>query len=78
MLSASEQRKFDYFYYEGIRLKNAGKFDSSYEMFRHCLEIDSTSSAAMFEISSYYIQLEQPEKAVSLLKKTVNYSPENQ
>ena len=78
MLSASEQRKFDYFYYEGIQLKNAGKFDSYYEMFRHCLEIDSTSSAAMFEISSYYIQLEQPEKAVSLLKKTVNYSHENQ
>jgi tetratricopeptide (TPR) repeat protein len=77
-LNISEQRKFDYFYYEGIRLKNAEKYDASYEMFRHCLEIDSTSSAAIFEISSYYIQLNQPEKAVSLLKNTVRYSPENQ
>jgi tetratricopeptide (TPR) repeat protein len=77
-LSVPEQRKFDYFYYEGVRMKNAGKYDVSYEMFKHCLEIDSTSSAAMFEISSYYIQLNQPEKAVSLLKNTVLYSPENQ
>jgi tetratricopeptide (TPR) repeat protein len=72
-----EQRKFDYFFYEGIRLKNTGKFDASYEMFKHCLAIDSTSSAAMFEISSYYLQLDQPEKAVSLLKKTITYAPHN-
>jgi tetratricopeptide (TPR) repeat protein len=73
-----EQRKFDYFYYEGVRLKNAGKQDVSYEMFKHCLEMDSTSSAAMFEISSYYIRQNRPEKAVSLLKNAVLYSPENQ
>ncbi|MDR1523871.1 MAG: tetratricopeptide repeat protein [Tannerella sp.] len=77
-ISVGEQRKFDYFYYEGIRLKNAGNFDASYEMFKHCLEIDSTSSVALFEISSAYIQLDQPEKAVSLLKKAVKYSPNNQ
>jgi tetratricopeptide (TPR) repeat protein len=73
-----EQRKFDYFFYEGLRLKHAGKYDSSYEMFRHCLELDSTSSVAMFEISSYYIQLNQSENAVSLLKKAVACSPDNQ
>ncbi|MDR0712915.1 MAG: tetratricopeptide repeat protein [Bacteroidales bacterium] len=77
-LSISEQRKFDYFYYEGVRLKNAAKYDASYEMFRRCLEIDSTSSVAMFDISSYYIQMNQPEKAVVLLRKTVACSPHNQ
>ncbi|MDR1115695.1 MAG: tetratricopeptide repeat protein [Tannerella sp.] len=77
-ISVEKQRKFDYFYYEGIRLKNAGKFDTSYEMLKHCLEIDSTSSVAMFEISSFYIQLDQPDKAISLLKKAIKYSPNNQ
>ncbi len=77
-LSATEQRKVDYFFYEGLKLKNAGKFDSSFEMFRHCLEIDSMSSAALFELSSYYIQLNQPEKAVSLMKKAIVYTPDNQ
>ncbi|MDR0393783.1 MAG: tetratricopeptide repeat protein [Tannerella sp.] len=74
----AQQRKFDYFYYEGLRLKNVEKYDSSYEMFRRCLEIDSTSSAAMFEISSYYLQLNRPENAVALLKKAVANSPDNQ
>ncbi|MDR0574588.1 MAG: tetratricopeptide repeat protein [Tannerella sp.] len=77
-LSAAEQRKLDYFFYEGLKLKNAEKFDSSFEMFRHCLEIDSTSSAALFELSSYYIQLNRPEKAVALMKKTIAYTPDNQ
>ena len=76
-LKIDEQRKFDYFYYEGLKLKNAEKFDSSFEMFRHCLEIDSTSSAALFELSSYYIQMNQPEKAVSMMKKAVEYSQGN-
>ena len=77
-LSIAEQRKFDYFYYEGLKLKNAEKFDSSFEMFRHCLEIDSTSSAALSELASYYIQLNRAEKAVSMMKKAIEYSPDNQ
>ena len=30
-----DQRKFDYFY-EGLNLKNAGKFDAAYDAFNHC------------------------------------------
>ena len=76
-LSIAEQRKFDYFFYEGLRLKNAEKFDSSFEMFRYSLNIDSTSSAALFELANYHIQLEQGEKAVAMIKKAVAYSPDN-
>jgi tetratricopeptide (TPR) repeat protein len=59
-------------------MRNAGKFDASYEMFKHCLAIDSTSSAAMFELSAFYRQLDQPDKAISLLKKAIRYAPNNQ
>ena len=76
-LTPAEALKFEYFFYEGIRLKNIEKPDGSFEMFRHCLEIDSTSSAALFELSSVYINFNQPEKAVSLMKKAVIYSPDN-
>jgi len=76
-LTPAEERKFDYFFYEGLKLKHAAKFDSSFEMFRHCLEIDSTSSAALFELSVSYILFDHPEKAVPLLKNAVAYSPEN-
>ncbi|MDR0845851.1 MAG: tetratricopeptide repeat protein [Tannerella sp.] len=76
-LSASKQRKLDYFYYEGLTLKNAAKFDAAYEIFKYCLEIDSTSSVVLYELASFYLQMEQPEKAASLLKQAVAYSPDN-
>ena len=76
-LSPLEERKFDYFFYEGLKLKNAEKFDASFEMFKHCISIDSTSSAALFELSSFYINIDQPEKAVALLKKSIAYAPNN-
>jgi len=77
-LSVADERKFDYFFLEGLKLKHAEKFDSSFEMFRYCLEIDSTSSAALSELSTYYILLNQPEKAVTPMKRAVLYSPDNQ
>ncbi|MDR1676586.1 MAG: tetratricopeptide repeat protein [Tannerella sp.] len=73
----SVQRKVDYFFLEGINLKNAGKFDAAYEVFKHCLEIDSTSSATLFELSSFYLQTDAPEKAVACLRKAVACHPDN-
>jgi tetratricopeptide (TPR) repeat protein len=77
VLTMQEQRKLDYFFYEGLKLKIAGKFDSSLEMFNHCLSIDSTSSAAMFELSSIYLNSDKPEIAVPLMKNAVKYSNNN-
>ena len=77
ILTPAEANKFDYFFYEGLRLKNAQKFDASFEMFRHCLAIDSTSSAALYELSSYYISFNLAEKAISPMKKAVAYAPDN-
>ena len=34
-VSAGDQRKFDYFFYEGLNLKAAGKFDAAYDAFNH-------------------------------------------
>jgi Tfp pilus assembly protein PilF len=74
---AREGRRFDYFFLEGVKLKNEGKFDASFDMFKHCLSIDSTSAAALFEIASYNIQMNRPESAVSIMKKAVSYAPHN-
>lgn len=76
-LTGAEQRKLDYFFYEGLLLKNAEKYDAAFEVFKHCMDIDSTASAVLFELSAFYLQLNQPEKSVSLLKEAVHYSPDN-
>lgn len=76
-LTPSEQRKFDYFFFEGLNLKSTGKFDAAYDAFSHCLAIDSTASAVLYELSSFYVQLNRPEKAVDMLKRAVANSSDN-
>ncbi|MDR2473254.1 MAG: tetratricopeptide repeat protein [Tannerella sp.] len=71
------RRKFDYFFYEGIKLKNADKADAAFDMFRHCLEIDSTSSAALFELSEYYLELDRIDTTIEIIRKCIEYSPQN-
>ncbi|MDR1602881.1 MAG: tetratricopeptide repeat protein [Tannerella sp.] len=73
----SQQRRLDYFFYEALKLKNAGKYDAMYELLNHCLAIDSTSSVVLFELSSLYMQMNRSEKAMTLLKKAVTYNPGN-
>jgi tetratricopeptide (TPR) repeat protein len=75
--AVSEQRRLDYFFYEALKLKNAEKYDATYELLTHCLAIDSTSSAVLFELSSLYMQMNRPETAMALLKKAVAYNPAN-
>jgi len=75
--SQAEQRKFDYFFYEGLNLKSAGKYDAAFDAFNHCLAVDSTASAVLYELSFFYMQLNRPEKSVDMLRKAVNYTPAN-
>lgn len=76
-LRQADKRKFDYFFLEGLNLKNSGKFDAAYDAFNHCLSIDSTASAVLYELSSFYVQLNRPEKAVDMLKRAVANSSDN-
>ncbi|MDH6356879.1 tetratricopeptide repeat protein [Parabacteroides sp. PF5-9] len=76
-LSAKEQRKFDYFFYEGLNLKAAEKYDAAFDAFTHCLAIDSTAAPVLFELSSFYLQLNRPEKSIEMLRQAVSHDPAN-
>lgn len=76
-LSAADQRKFDYFYYEGLKLKAAGEYDAALDVFTHCLAIDSTAAPVLYELSSFYMQLNRPTQAVEMLKRAVAHSRDN-
>ena len=76
-LSEAEQRKFDYFFFEGLNLKTAGKFDAAFDAFNHCMAIDSTASPVLYELSSFYVQMNRPEKAVEMLQRAVANSTDN-
>lgn len=76
-LNAEEQRKYDYYFLEGLRLREKGDFDSAFGMYEHCLSIDPGASSALYEISQFYMFLKQPERALAALQKAVGDDPRN-
>jgi tetratricopeptide (TPR) repeat protein len=77
VLSYNEQHKFDYFFLDALRLKHKGEHTQAFHALQYALDIDSTSSAALYEISHYYLFLKKEDQALAFLKKAVCYSPDN-
>ena len=75
-LSIEEQRKYEYFFLEGIRLEQQERYDEAFEMFNHCLAIDSAPSA-LYKIANYYFFLNQKDRAIDALLRTVKEEPGN-
>lgn len=76
-LNEKEQRKFDYYFYEGINSKVQGKYDEAFDYLQHCYSIDSTNANVLTELGTFYNVLEEKSKALDFLKKAVKYDPKN-
>ncbi len=64
-LTEDEQRKFEYFLIEASRLKQSGDYDAALEMYEHCLSIDPTSGAVLYEMAYFYTMLNQADRTAS-------------
>jgi tetratricopeptide (TPR) repeat protein len=73
-ISSSDQRKFDYFFLEAVRLKEANRHTDAYNAFLYALEIDSTSSVVLYELSNYYMFLNKKPLTLEALRKAVHYN----
>ena len=72
-----EKNSFDYFFLEAIRLKLNNEHSEAFNTLKKALQIDSTSSAALYEISPYYLYLQKNDSALAALQKAVKYAPDN-
>lgn len=77
LLTFEQRRKFDYYFLEAVRLKEKNEMDAAFDMYRHCLEIDSQSAAVQYELAQFYLYLGQPQKGEELLQKAVELEPDN-
>ena len=76
-LSAEDRRKFNHFFLEAVRLKEKGEMDAAFEMYSHCLAIDSQSAATLYELGKFYMYLGQPTKGENFLRKAMLTQPGN-
>ena len=56
-LSSEEQRRYEYYYLEAIRLEQQGRYDEAFEMLNHCLAISPTAPSALYKMANYYFFL---------------------
>ncbi len=76
-LTPEEERKFDYFFLEANRYKLKGEYDTAYELYNHCLNINPQSAAVLYELAHFSFFLNQPERAHEQLKLAVELEPDN-
>lgn len=77
VLSTEEQRRYEYFYLEAVRLEQQQRYDEAYEMINHCLSIAPEAPSALYKAATYYFFLDRKEKALEALVKAVEGEPDN-
>lgn len=76
-LTEASQRQFDYYFYEGLRLKDLEKYDQAIETFGLCVAIDSLDAGVQSEIGLLHGLVGMNNEALKALEKTVKYDPTN-
>lgn len=74
-LTSEEQRRYDYFFLEAVRLKLQRKYDAAFEVLQHCLAINPEAASAQYELAQYYMFLKQIPKGQQALEKAVKTNP---
>ena len=77
ILSIPDQRKYEYFFLEAIKLEQQGRYDESFEMLQHCLSICPTAPSAQYKLANYYFALNQKDKALEALLRAIEGEPDN-
>ena len=76
-LTEEQQRKYDYFFLEAMRMKEKNEYDAAFGLLQHCLDINPNASSALYEISQYYMFLRQVPQGQVALEQAVAFAPDN-
>ena len=76
-LTPEQQRKYDYFFLEAMRLKEKKDYASAFGLLQHCLDIHPNAASALYEVSQYYMFLRQVPQGQEALEKAVVSAPDN-
>ena len=76
-LTYSDQKKYEYYFLEAVRLEQLERYDEAFEMLQHCLAICPTAPSALYKTANYHFALNQKEKAAEALASAVKGAPDN-
>ena len=73
----TDKSKADYFILEGHRQMLLGNNSDAFEMYRHGLQLDPTSSIALSELSHFWQYLRKDSLSLEYMKLATQYEPDN-
>ena len=76
-LSEPEQRRFDYYFYEGLKQKENSQYDQAMETFRLCAALDSVDSGVQSELGLLYAATGFTAEAIGCMEKAIKTDPTN-
>lgn len=77
ILTVDEQRKYEYYFLEALKLEQLERYDEAFEMLQHCLTICPTAPSAQFKLANYYAATKEKDKALEALICAVDGEPDN-
>ena len=57
--------------------RQQGHNDATFDLLRHCIEIDSTRSEAYYFLAQYYAHLKDKQRVVQYYRKAARLEPDN-
>lgn len=77
MLSANDQRRYEYFYLEALREQQQGNYANAFALLQHCLEINPDAAEAYYTLSSYYVEMDNDSAMIRCMQKAAALAPDN-
>lgn len=74
---AVAQTRLDYFMAEAAKSRMAGQWSRASELYTHCLQIDSCSAEALFQLGRIHFYLRQDSMGLEHLHRAVELDPDN-
>ena len=74
---ADQRRRYDAFFLEAMCQRQQGHNDATFDLLRHCIEIDSTRSEAYYFLAQYYAHLKDKQRVVQYCRKAARLEPDN-
>ena len=77
-LSENDQHVFDYYFQEAVKLRQQGKYDAAFDLFRYCVSLDSLDAQALYETAVFYGNLKLADLGVGAMSKAYSLDSANE
>lgn len=77
VLFESDSNLFEYYFVEALNARHQNRFDEAFDLFTHCIEIDSLNAQAWYELAVFYNNIKRTDLGLAAMEKAWKLDPQN-